>query len=200
MRVFVSLLLGACLLIAGCDDSTVPLSDASKASLDKQLVGLWKHDHQNGVTYYHVGRLGGNAPDGVMRVVVVSHQNGGELQQPSQLLAFRSDIDGKSYLNLAGGTQEQVKSIQESGWQADMLNSFILVKYRVEDDGLLLWATNKDAKKTAIQDGKIKGEIKEGDGGTRVRFTDTTENLAKFVAAASDGLFADEPLRLKQVR
>ena len=35
---------------------------------------------------------------------------------------------------------------------------------------------------------------------TRVRFTDTTENLAKFVAAASDGLFADEPLRFERVR
>ena len=200
MRVFVSLLLGACLLIAGCDDSTVPLSDPSKASLDKQLVGLWKHDHQNGVTYYHVGRLGGNAPEGVMRVVIVSHQNDGELQQPSQLIAFRSDIDGKSYLNLAGATQEQLTSIQQSGWQADMLDSYILVKYRVEDDGLLLWATNKDAKKKAIQDGKIKGEIKEGDGGTRIRFTDTTENLAKFVAAAGDGLFVDEPLRFERVQ
>ena len=200
MRSFTFLLLGASLLIAGCDDSTVPLSDASKASPDKQLVGLWKHDHQNGVTYYHVGRLGNNAPEGVMRVVIVSHQNDAELQQPSQLLAFRSDINGKSYLNLAGATQEQLASIRENGWQADMLDSYILVKYRVEDDGLLLWAMNKEAKKKAIQDGKIKGEIKEGDGGTRIRFTDTTENLAKFVAAAGDGLFADEPLRFKLVR
>ena len=200
MRSFTFVLLGACLLIAGCDDSTVPLSDASKASLDKQLVGLWKHDHQNGVTYYHVGLLGDNAPEGVMRVVVVSRQNDGELQQPSQLIAFRSDINGRSYLNLAGATQEKLTSIRENGWQADMLDSYILVKYRVEDDGLLLWAMDKEAKKKAIQDGKIKGEIKEGDGGTRVRFTDTTENLAKFVAAAGDGLFADEPLRFKRVR
>jgi len=200
MRSSTFLLLGACLLIAGCDDSTVPLSDPSKASLDKQLVGLWRHDHQNGVTYYHVGRLGGNAPDGVMRVVVVSHQNGGELQQPSQLIAFRSDIGKKSYLNVAGVSQEQLTSIRENGWQADMLNSYILVKYRIEDDGLLLWAMDKEAKKKAIQDGKIKDEIKEGDGGTRIRFTDTTENLAKFVAAAGDGLFAAEPLRFKRVR
>jgi hypothetical protein len=200
MRSLTFVLLGACLLIAGCDDSTVPLSDPSKASLDKQLVGLWKHDHQNGMTYYHVGRLGGSAPDGVMRVVVASHQTSGELQQPSQLVAFPSDIDGKSYLNVAGATQEQLTSIQENGWQADMLDSYILVKYRVEDDALLLWATNKDAKKKAIQGGKIKGEIKEGDGGTRIRFTDTTENLAKFVAAAGDALFADESLRFKRVR
>jgi len=200
MRLFVSVLFGASLLIAGCDDSTVPLSDPSKASLDKQVIGLWKHDHQNGVTYYHVGRLGDNAPDGVMRVVIVSHPNGGDLQQPNQLLAFRSDIDGKSYLNIAGVTQEQLESIRENGWQANMLDSYILLKYRVENDALLLWAMDKEAKKKAIQDGKIKGEIKEGDSGTRIRFTDTTENLAEFVATAGDELFADKTLRFNRVR
>jgi len=199
MRLFVSVLFGASLLIAGCDDSTVPLSDPSKASLDKQVIGLWKHDHQNGVTYYHVGRLGDNAPDGVMRVVIVSHPNGGDLQQPNQLLAFRSDIDGKSYLNIAGVTQEQLESIRENGWQANMLDSYILLKYRVENDALLLWAMDKEAKKKAIQDGKIKGEIKEKFGGS-VRFTDTTEDLAEFVAAAGDGLFVDKPTQLEQVR
>ena len=78
MKPHVSILLGAwlfaCLLITGCGDSTVPLSDASKASPDKRLIGLWQHRHQNGVTYYHVGRLGGKAPEGVMRVVIVSHR------------------------------------------------------------------------------------------------------------------------------
>ncbi|MDY0167627.1 MAG: hypothetical protein RBS80_13855 [Thermoguttaceae bacterium] len=200
MRLFVFVLLGTSLLIAGCDDSTVPLSDPSKATLDKNLIGLWQDHHQNGVTYYHVGRLGNNAPEGLMRVAVVSHQNDGELQQPSQVVVFRSDIGGKSYLNLAGVSEEQLESIQESGWQADMLDSYILAKYQVEDDGLLLWAMDKEAKKKAIQDGKIKGEIKQGDNRTRVRFTDTTENLAEFVAAAGDELFVDKPARLERVR
>ena len=135
-------------------------------------------------------------PPAFGRVAVLEEEPGRtELQ-----LGPRSDIDGKSYMNVAGVNEEQVESIRESGWQADMLNSYILVKYRVEDDGLLLWAMDKDAKKEAIQYGKIKGEVKEGDGGTRIRFTDTTENLAKFVADAGDGLFADEPLQCERVR
>lgn len=110
-----------------------------------------------------------------------------------------SNIGGKSYLNIAGVTQEQLESIRESGWQANMLDSYILAKYQVEDDRLLLWAMDKEAKKKAIQDGKIKGEIKQGDNRTRVRFTDTTENLVEFVADAGDELFVDKPAQLEQV-
>lgn len=201
MRPHVSVLLGtclfACLLITGCDESTAPLSDASKASPDKRLIGLWQHRYQNGVTYYHIGRLGGKAPEGVMRVVAVSRRNSGELEEPHQLLAFRSDVGGHSYLNIAGVTQEQLGSIREEGWKADVLGSYILPKYRVEDDALLVWGTDMEAKKKAIEGGKIKGEIRLGGF---ARFTDTTQNLAQFVAAAGDELFSDEPLRMERVQ
>ena len=229
MKPHVSILLGAwlfaCLLITGCGDSTAPLSDASKASPDKRLIGVWQHRHQNGVTYYHVGRLGGKAPEGLMRVAIVSHPNSGELQEPHQLLAFRSDVGGHSYLNIAGVTQEQVGSLKD-GWSADLLDSYILagatqeqlrsiskqpwwtpdmaesytvLRYRVDGDVLLVWAMNNKAKRKAIEGGKIKGEIKE-DGRTRTRFTDTTQNLAQFVATAGNVLFFGEPLRLKRVK
>ena len=59
---------------------------------------------------------------------------------------------------------------------------------------------DKEAKKKAIEGGKIKGEIKEGNVVTRIRFTDTTQKLAQFVAAAGDGLFSNEPLRFERVR
>jgi len=50
-----------------------------------------------------------------------------------------------------------------------------------------------------IQDGKIRGEIKEGDGGSHIGFTDTTKNLAQFAAAAGEGLFAEEPIPFERV-
>lgn len=75
-----------CLLLTSCFDSKVPLSDASTAKQDDRLIGLWQHRHQNGVTYYHVGRLGDKAPEGMMRVVTVTQQDNGELQEPHQLI------------------------------------------------------------------------------------------------------------------
>ena len=201
MRLYLPILFGVslftCLLVAGCDDSTAPLSDASKATPDKRLIGLWQHKHQNGVTYYHVGYLGGKAPEGMMRVVTVSHPNNGELQKPQQFLAFASDLGGDSYLNMAVVTQEQLASILEDGWKAGLLESYILLRYRVDGDALLVWAMNNKAKSEAIEGGRIKGEIKDA---TFVRFTDTTENLAQFVVAAGDELFSDDPLRLERVR
>jgi hypothetical protein len=190
-------MLGICLLVAGCDDSTAPLSDASQARLDKQLSGLWRHEYPQGVSYYHAGRLGGRAPEGVLRVVTVSHPRNGELQEPQQLIAFCSEIGGHSYLNLALSAQKQLGSIRTEGWKAGLLDSYILLKYEVDGDELLLWAMNKDAKEKAIEGGAIEGTIKDA---RSVRFTDTTATLADFVAAADDELFSGEPIRLGRVR
>ena len=58
-----------------------------------------------------------------------------------------------------------------------------------------------EAKKRAVDAGKIKGVIeKDQDGNTRVHFTDTTENLAKFVADSGDSLFSKDVLRLERVK
>jgi len=58
-----------------------------------------------------------------------------------------------------------------------------------------------DAKKRAIEAGKIKGAIeKDQDGNTRFHFTDTTENLARFVAESGDTLFSKDALRLERVK
>jgi hypothetical protein len=201
MRPHISMLLGAwlfaCLLLTGCHDSIVPLSGAAKASPDKRLIGVWQHKHQNGITYYHVGRLGGKAPEGVMRVVTVSHPNSGELQEPHQLLAFRSDVGGHSHLNIASVTQEQLGSIRKEGWRAGLLDSYILLRYRVDGDALLVLGMNDAAKRKAIAGGKIKGVDKGREG---VTFTDTTENLAQFVAATGDDLFSKDVVRLERVK
>ena len=58
-----------------------------------------------------------------------------------------------------------------------------------------------NVKERAIKSGKIKGLVEENKNTwiTAVRFTDTPENLARFVAAAGDSLFVKEPLRLEKV-
>ena len=188
------------LLVAGCDDSTVPLTAPSQASPDERLIGVWRHAYDGGTTYYLVGRLGGKAPESVMRVVSVTQPKGGELHQPHQMLLFPSRIGGESYLNLAGVSEEQLASIRESGWRSGMLGSYILLKYEVRDDAVMVWATDPESKRKAIEAGKIQGEIQEGDnGGKRIRFTDTTEKLAAFVAAEGETLFAKTPLRFDRM-
>ena len=58
-----------------------------------------------------------------------------------------------------------------------------------------------EAKKRAVEAGKIKGKIeKDQDGNARAMFTDTTENLAKFVAEAGDDLFSKDVLKLQRVK
>ena len=58
----------------------------------------------------------------------------------------------------------------------------------------------EDTKKQAITSGKIKGYARrEGKVGPSC-FTDTTENVARFVAAAGDSLFEKEPKRLERVK
>jgi hypothetical protein len=58
-----------------------------------------------------------------------------------------------------------------------------------------------DAKKRAIEAGKIQGVVEQdANGATKVYFTDTTENLAKFVAAAGDELYSKDTLRLERVK
>jgi len=52
-----------------------------------------------------------------------------------------------------------------------------------------------DARKRAIDGGKVKGVVQEN----KSKFTDNTENLARFVAEAGDGLFSKEPIKLERV-
>ena len=66
---------------------------------------------------------------------------------------------------------------------------------------LTIQLIDQEAKKRAVEAGKIKGmSEKDRDGNTRVHFTDTTENLAKFVAEAGDDLFSKDMLRLERVK
>ncbi len=193
------LLLTVCLLASGCDDSTSPLSDPQKSKPDARLAGLWRERDKDGnVTYYHVGTTGNKLPRGVMGVVQVTHLNSGDIQTPGgRLLVFPTVLGDKTYLNMTDGDQQQ---IQKKGWKS--VKSYFLLKYKVEGDKLVVWRMEEDAKRQAIKAGKIKGLIEEKKDkvNTRVVFTDTTENLARFVAQAGDGLWdTKEPLQLERV-
>lgn len=81
------------------------------------------------------------------------------------------------------------------------VNAYLILRYQVTGDRLTIQWMDGDAKKRAVEAGKIKGKIeKDQDGNARAMFTDTTENLAKLVAEAGDDLFSKDVLKLERVK
>jgi hypothetical protein len=190
-----------CLLFTACTDSKTPLSDPHKSKADERLTGVWRFRGDGGeMNYYHFGRVGEKLPAAVMRVASIQHMPDGKMEQ-SDLLIFPSTIGGKTYLNASDGTDNQLKLLEEKGWTPATVNAYLILRYQVAGDKLTIQWIDGEAKKRAVEGGKIKGVIeKDRDGNTRVQFTDTTENLAKFVAEAGDDLFAKDMLRLERVK
>ena len=71
---------------------------------------------------------------------------------------------------------------------------------RLEADSLLLWNMDADANQRAIEGGKVKGVIKKESFKNLNTITDTTENVARFVADAGDSLFSSKVIRLERVK
>jgi hypothetical protein len=191
-RTFLGLVVG--LLLAGCDDSKTSLSDPGASKPDARLAGVWQFRGEDGqVTYYHMGRADEKLPESVMRVVGVTHGEG-KVEPPSELLIFPTTLDGKTYLNVTEGKERQVKLIEEKGWKG--VESYFIFKYQIDGDKLLVWVMDGDAKKRAIEGGQIKGVAEKN---KPAKFTDTTENLARFVSQAGGSLFPNDPIKLARV-
>jgi hypothetical protein len=195
--------LAACLLFAGCDDSKNPLSDAEKSKPDMSLAGLWRETAKGGdVTYYHVGAIGDKAPRSVMRVLGITHiKSCGNVEPGGDFVVFPAKIGANSYLNLTGVDEPQIQLLRKKGWNSKAVGFWIL-RYKLDGDTLTIWHMDDDAKTRAIEGGKIKGVIERNKiGPDRVEFTDTTENLARFVASAGESLFStDDVMRLERVK
>jgi hypothetical protein len=149
------------------------------------------------VTYVHVGRAGDKLPSGVMRVVGIVHDTDGTMNRPVEFLMFPTTIGTNTYLNLAPGDGKQLNLLKNKGWKS--IEGYVLFKYKIEGDRLLLWKMDPDAKQRVIEDKKVKGEIREGFALDMNRLTDTTENVARFVAKEGDSLFAKEAIHAIQL-
>lgn len=182
--------------LAGCDDSKNPLSNPKTAKPDDRLIGLWRgQGDKNGATYYHVGRAGEPFPASMLRIVEVTTDQG-KVEPPEEYLAFPAVVEGKSYLNVVVDAK-QVKLLDQKGWNPDLVEAYTLLKYEVNGDRCVVWLIDSDAEERAIRSGKIKGEFKQN----LPMFTDTSENVARFVAEAGDGLFnLAEPARFERLK
>ena len=191
-----------CLLFTSCADSTVPLSDPGKSKPDERLAGVWRQRGESGeVNNYRFAPAGGKLPAAVMRVAGSSRKPDGTTEQFEATLLFPTTLGEKTYLNVIEGKEEQIKLLEDNGWTPETVTSYLILRYQVTGDVLTMQGIDGDAKKRAIEAGKIKGTIeKDSSKFTKVYFTDTTENLAKFVAEAGDDLFRKDVLKLERVK
>ena len=162
---------------------------------------MWRFRGDGGeMNYYHIGHGGEKLPASVMQVVFVQHMPDGKMQS-GELLVFPTTIGDKTYLNVTEAKPSQLKLLEEKGWTDETFNEYLILRYQITGDVLTIQLIDQEAKKRAVEAGKIKGmSEKDQDGNTRVHFTDTTENLAKFVAEAGDDLFSKDVLRLERVK
>jgi hypothetical protein len=198
MKRWTMLGLTVCLFLIGCDEAKHPLSDPNTAKPDKRLLGVWRWEGPNKeVGYYHVGRAGDKFPAAMLRIVEIKHDQG-KLEPPEEYLAFPTQLDGKSYLNvILDGTQKVVQTLDAKGWRPDAVPSYTFLKYQLDGGKLVVWLIDEEAKERAIRSGKVKGVT---EANKPARFTDTPENVARFVAQAGDSLLnLDDPAHFRRI-
>jgi hypothetical protein len=180
--------------LTGCDDSKNPLSDPQTSKPDERLVGVWLERTDEGQTYWHVGHAGKESPSSVMRVVAVKHTKE-NVESSEEHMLFPTVLKDKTYLNVVND-EESVQPLNKEGWKPDLVECYTFLKYQLDGDNLVVWLIDEDAKDTAIKGRKVQGKMRQRFS----RFTDTTENLARFVAEAGDGLWnTKKPLRLERI-
>lgn len=189
------------LLLTSCFDTKNPLSDPQKSKPDDRLGGVWRFRGDGGeIDYYHIGHVGEKLPASIMRVVNVQHMPDRTMRF-GELLIFPTTIGDKTYLNVAEAEPSQLTLLEEKGWTNETFNEYLILRYQITGDTLTIQWIDSKAKKRSVEEGKIKGmSEKDRDGNTRVHFTDTTENLAKFIADGGDSLFSKDVLRLERVK
>src|SRR3972149_2295873 len=172
-----------CLVLTSCVDSDNPLSDPKQAAVDPGLVGVWRIQGKDGeVVYYHVGQAGEKFPAGMMRVKIITHNKNGELPRPDNddKLVLITALGNNRYINVTSLDADKIKTMKDSPWEPSLADGYFIYKYEILGDNLTIAGMVPEQKEEAIKTGKIKGTIE----GNKIRITDTTENLARFVAAA----------------
>ncbi len=203
----------ACVPLAftSCAVTKNPLSDRKEAKLDSRLIGVWLgKDIAGGDRYYHVGRVGGKLPEGMIKLIgATSDPNKGLEKDESTLFFFSTTIKGSTYLNLASAKNDQFLELKENGWKPTMIGGYNIFKYTLDKDVLKIRPMDLVAVTQAVRDGKIKGTIAKHtpdepnvnpvanvigdalDEPVRVMVTDTSENLRR-VIGSDDAFFVKE--------
>ena len=198
-------------LLSGCAASVHPLCDPATAEPDKRLVGMWERrdgEEASHVSYLHIAREPTRAFDtsrpepepGLMRCWATGHD---------EKTSVGDDFGGGRFLSTKIGyldyasividdfaqhakPAEQGEAAPESEGAPGQKPRFIIVRYDVTDDVLVVWPANQDDVAQSIESGQIAGIARrkvrrpgqfEFGKWEEVTLTASTEELRKFFEA-----------------
>jgi hypothetical protein len=168
-------------LLTGClPTSTHPLGSLESATPEERLSGVWYGKSGDDEIFLHF--VQGKGAE--LQVVEVDHEAKGEAHT-TLYRAFPSAVEGNHYLNV----------------RADKQEDYYFVRYQISPSGVLSLSLMTDAAAAkAINHGKLKGKISGSDNNKDIKFTDSSEHLAAFLAKADpDLLFSQKFGTFKRV-
>lgn len=157
------------LLITGCTPSSKnPLSDPKDAKVDDALLGVWCHESESDLCFYHVAPSKQDIHS--YDIVSVRHDFIDGITE-SRFRAFTTELGETKILNILEIADEK-KGLK-----------YVFLKYLLNKDGVLeLSMLQSEPFSQAIKDKKLTGKvIKGGDFPDDVELTDSSENLLTFL-------------------
>lgn len=183
---FMSLLLALGLSSCGWVRVTSPLSDPEKARPDERLCGMWKATERDEFSSYSaflfIGKVGRQGvPAGIMEAMAMETDANKSVRDMS-LYFFTTSAADDRYANFF--LEEAINPDKTPAWNKKNMRSFVLYKYKVEEDKLTIWGMNDDGVEDAVRSGQVKGKIEEGNTKT-VTLTDG-EDLLRYLKGGGD--------------
>jgi len=177
-------------LLAGCTlDSASPLGDPDKAKVDERVLGKWRIMNKEALVHsLRAEKLSAAGyPAGTLKLTL---GHGGP-ESENHLLAFCTELKGRTYVHLCGTMVAVSEPLP--AWDK-VRGTLSILKYAVAGEMLTLYQLNASPLDMAVAKGELKGELRNPGGkfniGPEYRVTDTTANLAQFVADADEKLFS----------
>ena len=173
----------ALMLLYGClPESREPVTASTEAVEDVQLAGTWVAEFDGGRVYLHVLR----SEDANMDVVTVSQEpdGGGDWDE---YRGYVSVVGDRRFANL--------QSVIEGGSGELEDTPFVVVGYAFDGpDRLTVRFLSEAAIGTAIEEKRLLGEVTDAGEGQSVLITDSSANLAQFLASADPATVFDKSL------
>ncbi len=185
---FLAFLLSSC----GQVRVTSPLSDPDKAKPDERLCGIWKlaktDDNTLKMACLCIGKVGRqNVPAGILKAMAMEIDKNNNIRDMS-LYFFTTSAADDRYANVF--LDEVIDPCKSPAWNKRNQGSFILYKYKVEEDKLTIWDMNYDAIEDVVRSGRVKGKIEGGNTKT-VTLTDG-EDLLRYLKGGGDKKLFEE--------
>jgi hypothetical protein len=176
------------------------LSDPDKAKPDLELLGVWGYS-KNALKdprywFLFVGKSGNrHLPPGIMNLIQVESDLKNNVMAKEPLPFFTTEIGNSKYANIK--YVDFVPAADRAKLATrDKRNTkgYLLIKYQVEQDSLIVWLPDSKAAADLVKTGKLKGSI--ADGGLlkfNLATIDDSAGLSRFLGKGGDkALFPDE--------